>query len=582
MLKAMALALAVSMSLTGALAPRVSSAHTQNEPDPPGTMIQADPFRALAQAADEAARRVAARAALRSLAEAAAPTAAAWLAEEPATTLRLLAGAAETQADAEALAGAVVRALRQGDNGEAQWAFEPLTPDARAAALGVLARSQEAVSCQVLVAWLEQTPSAQRGPIAAALSTMTGRDDLAASPQAWRQWLGRHQHLPPLAWRGLLAEGLRQRAERLAQRERDLVARLAEGTRRYYAALPQAERPAAMTLLLADAEPAVRLLATDLLLRDLERGLAPGPETAAALVGLLDDPQAPLRQAAAVLIDRIVPAGSAARLSVALRREVEPEVATVMLRAYRRAPDPAAVDALLRWLEHGEPTFLPAVRAILSLLETGYTPSDDQRDRVRAALEPRDPALVQPAEVLVRVRLAGQGGPQTARAWLASDRPEIRRAAAEALSAFAEGVDDVLTAAADDPAMLQRAADAVARHKPWAPYLRRIARLEMNLPPDPAAAQPLPITASLAAFVPIGERLAAAQELARSPLAVRAILGQPQREQFPPGPTGDRAYARARSLLGLPAPEPPATTQEPAGTQEPDGPQEPVDPGGVV
>jgi hypothetical protein len=540
-----------------------------------------DPVAALASAADEPARQQVARDILKRFAsDASLRVAPDWLLEEPAQALRLLGATAESQADAEALAAALVRGLKNGGAEEVAWNFEAMSADARPASLSILSRSVEPASCQALIAWLESASNGQRRAIAQALIAMTGREDLGVAPQAWRQWFARHQHLPALAWRATLSEGVRQRAERLASRERDLVTRLTEASRRLYAALPPAERPALLAAMLADAEPSIRLAATDLLLRELERGIAPTPEVSTALTALLEDPQAPIRQAAAVLVDRIVPEGSAARLSVALRKETDPDVAAVMLRAYRRAPDAAAIDAVLRWLEHGEPTRTGAMRAVLSLLESGFTPTPEQAARILATIDPDQPATLPPSGVMVLARLGGQPGLDAARALLFDERAELRRAAADALAVVPGSVEDLLAAAEADPALLQRAADAVARHKPWATLLRRVATLELGTPTDASAAEPLPITAGLARFMPMPERLAAAQEMARRPLAVRAILGQPQREAFVDGPAGDHAYARARSLLGLPAPEPTATG-EPAEARAAE-PGDPLDeqPGG--
>lgn len=532
-----------------------------------------DPVAVLASAVDEAAKGQAAREVLRQFA--ADPSLAAgraWFAEEPAASLRLLSGAAEGQPDAEALAAALVRTLRApGENGDAQWSFDGMSGDARLACLSILSRSLEPGSCEALVAWLEATTNGQRRAVAQSLITVTGREDLGTSSEAWREWLTRHKHLPAMAWRAVLAEGVRSRAERLASRERDLLTRLTDSTRRLYAALPPAERPAVLASMLADAEPVIRLAATDLLLRDLERGVMPSPQVAAALTVLLEDPQAQIRQVSAVLVDRIVPEGSAARLSVALRKETEPEVAAVMLRAFRRAPDAAAIDAVLRWLEYGEPTRTGAMRAVLGLIESGFTPTPHQAERILAIANPAQTTALNPSGVAVLAHLGGEPGLSNVRSLLFADRAEIRRAAADALASEPEHVEDLLAAAEADPTLLQRAADAVARHKPWAPFLRRIATLEMRTSTDASAREPLPITSTLAGFMPIGERLAAAQELARRPLAVRAILGQPTRLMFIEGPAGDRAYAQARSLLRLPEPKPEPTpeTPEPAETGQP-------------
>ncbi len=539
-----------------------------------------DPVAMLASAGDEATRTHVAREILRRFTtDTGHAIAQPWLAEDPAAALRLLHDTAENQAQNEALATALIRGLRSTTaEGEARWSFEGVSSDARTTCLSILSRSLEPASCEALVAWLEASNNGQRRAVAQALVTMTGREELGADPEAWRQWLGRHKHLTELAWRTMLAESVRSRGQRLASRERDLVTRLTELSRRLYAALPAAERPAVLASMLADAEPSLRLLGTELLLRDLERGVTPGPEVAAALTNLLEDPQAQIRQAAAVLVDRIVPEGSAARLSVALRKETEPDVAAVMLRAFRRSPDAAAIDAVLRWLEHGEPTRTGAMRAILSLLESGFTPTPEQTSRILAAADPEQSTALIPSAVAVLARLGGDDGLIAVRSLLYTDRPDIRRAAADALLPEPAYVEDLLVASEADPALLQRAADAVARHKPWSQYLSRVATMELRTPTDASAPEPLPITSGLARMTPASERLAAAQELSRRPMAVKAILGTPTREMFIEGPAGDREYAHARGLLKLPDPKPEPEAIEPAETEEMPEPE--AEPGG--
>ncbi|MEQ8315862.1 MAG: hypothetical protein RIE77_08290 [Phycisphaerales bacterium] len=541
---------------------RTSQAETQNPPaDPPATSTEPafDPVAILLAAEGDDARRQVARGLLqRFTSDASLAMPDAWLLEQPAASLRLLGDVAATQEDFDAVAAGIVRAMRigGGNNGAGIRSLDVGSADARAACLTMLARSNDPAAAELLVSWLESASARDRGPIVASLVAMTGRADLGDAPDAWRQWLTRHRHLPPIAWRALLARGLRERAESLDQRERDLLRTLVETTRRLYAALPATNRPAALARMLQDAEPAIRLAATDILLRELERGVMPSSEVSTAVVALLDDPQASIRQAAAVLVDRIVPEGSAVRLSVALRQEQDPDVAAVMLRAFRRSPDATAIDAVLRWLEHGEPTRVAAMRAILSLLEAGFQPNESQRGRVLAQLDPQQSASLTPAGVQVLARLGGRPGLEIVRSLLFSARPEIRRAASEALLSSEEFVDDLLVAAEADPALLQRAADAIAMHKPWAGPLRRVATLEARSTVDASASEPLPITASLARLLSMQERLAAAQTLAGHPTAIRAVLGAPSRPAFVDGPAGDRDFARARFLLGLPEPEP--------------------------
>lgn len=548
--------------------------------DPPAATVAFDVAGALSAAeGDEARRQVARGLVQRFVADASLAVPEPWLAEEPAASLRLIGQVAATQDESEAIAAAIVRAIRvaREGNGAAIRSLDTISSDARSACVSMLSRSNDPAAAEVLVSWLESAPPSQRAPVVAALVAMTGRADLGESPDAWKEWLTRHRHLPPIAWRALLARGLRERSQLLDQRERDLLRALVDTTRRLYAALPADDRPATLARMLKDAEPAIRLAATEILLRELERGVQPSSEVASAVVGLLDDSQASIRQAAAVLVDRIVPEGSAARLSVALRREQDPDVAAVMLRAFRRSPDATAIDAVLRWLEHGEPTRVVAMRAVLSLLDAGFVPTEAQRSRMLTQVDPQQTASLTPAGVQVLARLGGESGLDLVRSMLFASRPEIRRAAADALLSRAQFVDDLLLAAEADPHLLTRAADAIATHKPWAAPLRRVARLEARSPSNAQTSDPLPITSSLARVLPMPERLAAAQMLLGHPVAIRAVLGTPARDQFADGPAGDKDYARARFLLNLPEPEP---EQAPPSEmpEEPEGQIQPTEP----
>ncbi|NRA58403.1 MAG: hypothetical protein HRU13_09860 [Phycisphaerales bacterium] len=517
------------------------------------TVDEIDPVAALASAADVPARRQVASAFVRSLIENSDATLPRdWLVEQPAQALRLMLETADSQQQIEGLAAALRRTLRDQSAGAAG-ALEVggVSADARLASLDLLARSLEPASCELLVDWLAVAPPRERGSVSQALVRMTGRDDLGASEVDWREWLNSHRHLPPLAWRALLLDGVRDRAVALERRQRDLLLRLGESARRMHSALAVEQRSAYLVSLLTDAEPLLRSVGTDLVLRELERGVSPSPEVAAAVVGLLDDASPSLRQAAALLVDRIVPEGSSARLTMALRRETEPEVAAVMLRAFRRSPDSAAIDAVLRWREFGSPTAEDTLRAIVSLLDAGFEPTPAQRDRILATIDIEAPSMLSAAAVPVLDRLAGDEGRSAVVDLLRSDRGNLRRAAARVLEPYPWAVETLVGASESDTALLQRAADAIARHGPSAARLGRIALLESRVPPAPGA-ESLPITRTLARFTALGDRLAAAQELSGQSELVRAILGDPERDDFEPGPVGDAAYARSRALRGLP------------------------------
>ncbi len=513
-----------------------------------------DPVAALASAADSPARQQVASAFLRALAEnpnAQVPRA--WLAEQPAESFRLLLETVESQDQIEGLAAALRRSLRVPDVDDAEkLQVGGLSADARLAALDLLARSLEPASCELLVGWLAITSERERPAISQALVRITGRDDLGQSVEGWQAWLNSHRHLPPLAWRSLLVEGLRDRAARLDRRQRDLLSRLDESARRVHGSLLPDQRPAYLVVLLTDSEPRLRSVGTELVLRELERGFSPSVDVSAAVVKLLDDTEPALRQSAALLVDRIVPEGSSARLSVALRRETEPDVAAAMLRAFQRSPDSAAIDAVLRWRESGTSAAEDALRAVVSLLDAGFEPTPSQRERILATIDVQDLSNLSVASIPVINRLAGDAERAVVLELLQAQRAELRRAAASLLESRAWALPALLDAAERDAALLQRAADAVARHGPSSDRLVRVAMIESRVP-FATGVPAMPVTSALARFTFIGDRLAAAQEVSDRVVLVRAILGDVERESFIAGPLGDAAHARAQRLLGLPA-----------------------------
>lgn len=515
---------------------------------------------ALASAVDAGARKQVAFAFLRSIGEDSDEgLPAAWLAQQPAAAVRLLAETAQGQEQLESLVDALVRSLRSVPEDQPNaLALGTLSPDASQAAIEILARSQRPRASELLIDWLAVAQRRDRASIVQALVAMTGRDDFGASVPAWREWLTRNRHLPPLAWRSMLLDGVRERAARLERRQRELTSRLAENSRRIYVVLPADQRSAYLVSLLNDGEPTLRSVGNELVLRELERGALPGPDVGAAVIGLLDDPVPALRQSAAVLVDRIVPEGSAARLTMALRRESEPEIAAVMLRAFRRSPDSAAIDAVLRWREYGPPTSEDALWAVVALLRNDFTPTGAQRERLLATIDPTRPAELSVAAVTVLDRLGGDAGREAIVELLTADRADLRRAAADTLAAYAWAVEPLLRAAAADPSLLPRAADAIVRHTPSAAFLVRVARIERGHPVgEPTAgsggAMALPMTTTLARLLPWGERIAAAFEMVDHPRVVQAILGNPIRSEFAEGPLGDEAFARAQALLSVPS-----------------------------
>ncbi|MEO1008240.1 MAG: hypothetical protein AAFX79_06715 [Planctomycetota bacterium] len=529
-----------------------------------GPSAAANPAVALSDAATPEEGLAAARAVLQRLDD---PAVAAfvprWLAEDPAAAMGYLAAAASDRREVDRLGSAIIGALRidaeraNPDDGDdagagAAWVFDRATAAAAREARRVLARSGGVAAAEALVAWLEASDPADRRQVAASLVALSGREDVPPEPGAWRSWFERHRYLPPGEWASMLAADTRARAIRLADRERALGGRLGETHRRLHAALPADARPGHIGQLLADDIAALRRLGLELVSRGLERGAMPGEDIRGGIVALLGDADADIRISAALLVDRIAPAGAGERVVEALRSETSPRAAAALLRAFGRAPNPAAADAVLHWLERDAPTRAAAADALLSLAESGHEIDARAIERLRAVYAGVDPAAWTPAEMRLLARSGGTEAEEALHGLVENGSAERRRAAAAALAPKAASAGRLLSAAERYDDLLPIAADALARHGTDLGTLVRLARAEALVPDsDRSAARPGTRLVALASADV--RRLAAARLLADDPLAVVALLGPVGEAPLPVGHRAPlaRAFDRLQDAAGV-------------------------------
>ncbi len=321
-----------------------------------------------------------------------------------------------------------------------------------------------------------------------ALTRQTGREDLGADPQRWREWWREAQWLPPLEWAEQTGAAQGLRAARLDAERGALAVQLVEAQRRLYALTPAEERTAFLVRLMTNAEPTVRLLGFELAERALLDARRLDAPVAEAALARLADERARVRAAAASLTGRLAPAEAPARRGDALQREIDVGAAAALLDALARWPSPALADSAILWLGRPEPAASAAARALTASARRGVL---DDASRRRASLgtlhRAADASALTPSMILLLGAIGDEPARQRLVHLLDATAPEVRLAAAEAIGQWPDGVAMVLEAASRDPVLFDAAIVAVISHDATAAGYARLAAIT-GVPTDTRSA----------------------------------------------------------------------------------------------
>ncbi|MBL8762970.1 MAG: hypothetical protein JNM07_01710 [Phycisphaerae bacterium] len=442
------------------------------------------------------------------------PAAAGWSEPEGDALLRARELLAHANRDAEPEAREAFLAMLGSDEGHRaalraaaetanapEWLLEPLEALARSGAetdsdrmsavyraLGSV-RSPRAVRA-LIDALAGKREGAARDAAAAALSRLTGRADLGASPSRWRDWYASVEWLPEPEWRRIIAEGVAARADELARGLDGALGRLVELKRSEYRLTASPEgRSALLAALLRDDIPTLRKLGVELVTRELANSRTPDEAVLDAAMTLLGDRSAELRASAARLVTTLAPSRPVEALFQALGKEEDPLTAEAMLRAASRWPSARLWPQILLWVE-SEPAGaaqgarLAALDAAASALAHGERLEGEDRERlVRAARASfasagGDAEGAHPGTSEVLVRLGSADDRRAVAGLLASSAATSRSAAAEALAGHPDGRRLLLGAAESDPTLLDATARALTRNGPDADAFMRLSAIK--------------------------------------------------------------------------------------------------------
>ncbi len=309
-----------------------------------------------------------------------------------------------------------------------------------------------------------------------ALADLSGRDDLGESRTDWTNWIERAKAMSPDEWQHELARGLSARVARDRQRAQALSDRLADTLRKLHLATLPEDRSKFLASLLADPEPSVRDLGFELVSRELSATSTLGPEVGSAAIALLGDTSAVVRERAALLVAQLDPPGGQAAILACLERETSAQTAAALLSASSRWLTPATIDLALRWLETGTSAAGAASETLTSAERIGAL-TDAQRRRALARLRQIEGAAFPPAACKLTATIGDDNDRRRLAELLRSDRSAQRLAAADALVAYPEFLDDVLTAVANDGQLLPIAARGIILSRADAATFERLCAL---------------------------------------------------------------------------------------------------------
>lgn len=252
-------------------------------------------------------------------------------------------------------------------------------------ALSAVAANSEAPLRSRLIALSALTPNTQRREVSAALVELLGSDtpdlkakaiealrsvsavDFGDDVGRWRSWWEAQMLLSDRAW---LESVLRVRSQRLRRTEQtcadyrveaekrygELATRLGEVLADLYRQTPQAERDAALTAWLSDANTEFRRGAAKLIAEQISEGNLPSEAVRGALVRRYADESAEVRRLAVEIVGALNEPGQATAMLQRLKVEQDNTVRETILRQLGKLRNAEVVDPLIEELMRTDTT----------------------------------------------------------------------------------------------------------------------------------------------------------------------------------------------------------------------------------
>lgn len=350
---------------------------------------------------------------------------------------------------------------------------------ATSAAIDLLASTQDAEGRNRLIDLLGRLADPMApAALVTILQSNSRPEELASIDTSLRRWSNSTSSRTPAGWiawwNRINVEGdgsmeLRRLTNRIERevaradvaeaRAARLAERLVEIHQRWFAVLPEEERPARLVEMMVDEEPPIRAAAIAQVERLLRNGRSLGEGVRKGLLDRLVDAEPSLRIRAANVLDTIGGEDLGPTLVRALEVEEDADVVRAGLLVLGNRPQPAAADLAIRRLSDGDGETVRLAGRVLGTLAAADALAPSDRDRVREVV---DGGLSLDSRELARlaVLVAADPGVESLVSLLASTMEVVQRGAAEAYRSL--GRRELLHAHAANPVVARIAIQAWA------------------------------------------------------------------------------------------------------------------------
>jgi hypothetical protein len=384
--------------------------------------------------------------------------------------------------------------------------------------LGALSSFRTRESARVLLRALSVVDGPSRATVFAALTRLSGRDDLGDDAAAWSRWFAESELQSESQWRSSLLDALGIRADRLNVARESAVTRLADGYARLHLATPAEQRSALLASMINDPLAAVCFQGMDLVSRELAATNRLDGTVGDAAVAALSRPEPELRARASLLVNQLVPESGPEAVRRALSRETDPRAAAALLQTATRWPSREVGDAALLWMTATGEARSAAFDAAWSMLRAGAL-SPEQQERALTILRDLRSSDRPPSSCHMLAWLGDDSDRASMVPLLQSVDAGLRLASAESLAPYPEFAAPILDAVGRDGALLLAGVRVVVLHDQTARGFEAINRISAGSEGRRNA------LVTVASVLPAEDLLIAGRSLAGDPLQ-EAVLAQ--------------------------------------------------------
>ena len=320
----------------------------------------------------------------------------------------------------------------------------------------------------VLVELLDDPAPEMRTAVLLALESATGLS-FAGGVETAKQWWTRNRELPLDQWQRQQIETLIALRKKVIVERDQILTRLVKLFRDNYLRTAEGKRGGLLTAYLADEQPAVRLLALELVQSSIADRKPLAADVTAGVRARLKDADARVRESAVSIVAGFRDPADAAEFMSRLTSETQPAVRIGLINGLGFIGNADAVDPLLKLMSGSPPGVAAEAASALGRLAERGVLAAEKKEGVAAALlatfqsMPREQSVLREALLRAMVRVAdARFATVFSEALNSAEPPAMRQAAAAGIDALGDAslLGSLLAVVDDADAGLRRTAVA--------------------------------------------------------------------------------------------------------------------------